>query len=1214
SDVGTRFSDIYLCENSDFETDLDRIGPLAILDHFSTIYTIINYYLALEIEIRVIKDLLNEDSFGLEEKNQHKNCIKACCTFLCTAIKDRLATNKPNLIKSRGRVKKDIINTSFDQVWLNNCEKCLELFCDLFSFSFQNLWHPPILEEEFLRLIINFAIKLLENTSLSKIKHIFQSITQLIGLIVSKHNSLLGVILELLNIVQTIENQATLVCNIVCSIVIKFNCPQFIVQLFKELAHTQSKDMVADTASSRNCSQFLSALGKTLPKDVLNNSSLLMCHLERDPYPMRNAVLDCFGYVVTQIFSKMTLDDVSRKSRDTFLDKIQEHMHDFNAYVRSHVLQIWSEIAKEKSIPLSRFNALATLTVSRLNDKSCNVRKNAALLLFHLIVNNPYSPALSIKDIQNQLKIEESKCASDSTNMLIENYGQEWNTIELGFIEYHKNIETIQAETKSPSINIDVIPQTNATEIISLLIDGNYENAAKLTFDCLDLDEETALTTYSCDELLRIYKKFFFRYVSGKIIQNGKPNHEISEEDEERNVVIVNYLKDTLSFANLILSSMPIVYRLLQSDTTSDIIEIIQLIVTVSKFSILPLNEAVDHILPLIWSTEPTLKASVIEAITNVLFSSPEQGNNEIMIENLFSIIHNASVGVISAVEELISNLSEKNIFPKTLIKDLWRIFSNNDANSSQVHAITILGMIAKGQPSLITQNLEIITHSAFSKDTSIKLALASSYALLIYSNALRKNSDQVYKHKMENNNILFKKIISYISDKFDDSSSLWSPLFELSIKLIISFSNRPLILLTDISKELLNKIDFKIQDHEACSSDIRQIGRILHAISHIAVSILFLLEGDFLIEIKRRSQVVQRMSSTKTTINSSILNTSTTNADHEEEINVGGATADDTEVDLVKDLCEHEILHEENVFSSFIPLIHHIIDKNASYPVDLVVSEHENIRLNTVILIGDIIQRFPNLIEPWMPNMFSTYFFIYNHLLVRKAVLAVLSSLILNDMVKVKGHISELVLCIEDPDPVISARTRLFFHELSRKDNVIYNILPDVISRLSDARSTLDRNLFEKVMKFLLKFLQKEKQCESLVDKLCHRFSLVKNSSEVLDIVFCLSQLNMGERSFKKLIENFLFYKDKVYDDQVYDSFIVVVSKFKKSSRDEIKNIVEEFEKRLSEAHCRGLKDEKIGPSPFVKDTPTQNSSLTQQNNSTEPSPKKRRLTTNKS
>lgn len=45
-----------------------------------------------------------------------------------------------------------------------------------------------------------------------------------------------------------------------------------------------------------------------------------------------------------------------------------------------------------------------------------------------------------------------------------------------------------------------------------------------------------------------------------------------------------------------------------------------------------------------------------------------------------------------------------------------------------------------------------------------------------------------------------------------------------------------------------------------------------------------------------------------------------------------------------------------------------------------------------------------------------------------------ILTHLILNDMVKVKGQISEMAMCIVDNDERILGLAKLFFSELSKK------------------------------------------------------------------------------------------------------------------------------------------------------------------------------------
>jgi condensin complex subunit 1 len=45
-----------------------------------------------------------------------------------------------------------------------------------------------------------------------------------------------------------------------------------------------------------------------------------------------------------------------------------------------------------------------------------------------------------------------------------------------------------------------------------------------------------------------------------------------------------------------------------------------------------------------------------------------------------------------------------------------------------------------------------------------------------------------------------------------------------------------------------------------------------------------------------------------------------------------------------------------------------------------------------------------------------------------------------------VKGQLGEMAKCLEDPEPRIADLAKLFFTELSTKDNAIYNNLPDGI------------------------------------------------------------------------------------------------------------------------------------------------------------------------
>jgi condensin complex subunit 1 len=108
----------------------------------------------------------------------------------------------------------------------------------------------------------------------------------------------------------------------------------------------------------------------------------------------------------------------------------------------------------------------------------------------------------------------------------------------------------------------------------------------------------------------------------------------------------------------------------------------------------------------------------------------------------------------------------------------------------------------------------------------------------------------------------------------------------------------------------------------------------------------------------------------------------------------------------------------------------------------------------------------------------------------VKKNTLMVLTHLILNGMIKVKGQLGEMAKCLEDSDERIADLAKLFFTELATKDNAIYNNLPDgessnwctglhlnsgaVISHLSVGAHAVDEEAFQSTMRYIFKFIEK--------------------------------------------------------------------------------------------------------------------------------------------
>ena len=107
-----------------------------------------------------------------------------------------------------------------------------------------------------------------------------------------------------------------------------------------------------------------------------------------------------------------------------------------------------------------------------------------------------------------------------------------------------------------------------------------------------------------------------------------------------------------------------------------------------------------------------------------------------------------------------------------------------------------------------------------------------------------------------------------------------------------------------------------------------------------------------------------------------------------------------------------------------------------------LKTSKDPNTRSNVVIALGDVAVCFSSIFDDNSSELYKGLS--DTSLVVKKNTLMVLTHLILNGMIKVKGQLGEMAKCLEDPDPRISDLAKLFFTELSTKDNAIYNNLPD--------------------------------------------------------------------------------------------------------------------------------------------------------------------------
>lgn len=179
--------------------------------------------------------------------------------------------------------------------------------------------------------------------------------------------------------------------------------------------------------------------------------------------------------------------------------------------------------------------------------------------------------------------------------------------------------------------------------------------------------------------------------------------------------------------------------------------------------------------------------------------------------------------------------------------------------------------------------------------------------------------------------------------------------------------------------------------------------------------------------------------------------------------------------------------------------------------------------------------------------------------------------------MIKVRGQISDMALCIVDDIPKISNLAKLFFTELARKGNALYNVMPDIISGLSDPEVGVEEEKFREIIKYIISLIEKDKHLEALVEKLCLRFRVTKTERQWRDLSFCLSIFSYSEKAIKKLIENFECFSDKLHEDSVHEAFNTIMTQAKKGGlvKNDTKLAVEELNEKIEAARAKGVEDD---------------------------------------
>nr|AAD15962.1 pEg7 [Xenopus laevis] len=1241
-----------------FQTSFRTEGPLCILQHFDTLYSILHHFRSLDIAIKEdvlevmvkvasrhaneLPAILEDLNMSVPQRAAHLNALKMNCFILTQLIEAFEAeTYKASLgsVEPSGKGKKAKSKPEGFS-WESERESILQALTHLLQPDIRRLWSMSVVEEEFVSMMTSCCYKMMGNPNIvmAKNKSTREALGHLLGVTVKRYNHMLSASVKVIQLLQHFEHLASVLVHTVSLWATEYGMKPVIGEIMREIGQKCSQDLSRESSGFKAFATFLTELAERIPAIMMPSISVLLDYLDGENYMMRNAVLTVMGEMVVRVLSGDQLEEAEKSTRDQFLDTLQEHLHDVNTYVRSCVIQIYSRIVQEKALPLSRFQSVVTLVVGRLFDKSVNVCKNAIQLLASFLANNPFTCKLSSVDLKVPLEKETKKLKEMREKyqgpkpVVVISPEEEWEAMLPEVLEAFKILQQESKEEEDIETEEEIeSSQHLARRILILLRKTSYKNSIRLTQKGIERFQEDPLFSEGDSEaksVLGILEKIFTEKKADLEQSTAKdqddaqvnpPSQEVQKSDMDKQEMLVQYLSDAHHFALKIEEAIDVISKMMYETAVSVVQEVIEFFVTVSQFGVSQALLGVRRMLPLVWSKEPGVREAVLSAYRRLYLSSngeSERVKAQALVRSLSLLMVDSSAGILQCLEEIVSEFVQKGDIHPSVIQLLWEKFTQKSPCSALERraAVMLLGMMTRGQPEIVMSNLDTLVSVGLGEQVQKDYQLAwevCNCILKITDSQKQTLGKSTEPFRLPKDHSLFVCLTEAVAGGIGLSGLHWLPFKETAVRLVYELGEEP----EEICSEILLRCSQNVLDGHQTQDEVPNVPAFLltHLLSlagDVALQQVVHLERAVSAELRRRRVLKEEQEAEKVgKQRKSKANESTM----EEELGLVGASADDIEAELIRKICDTELLGGQQYLSAFLPLILRICNNPGRYSdpdlctvATLALAKYmmissdfcdthlrllftlleksplPSVRSNIMIALGDLSIRFPNLIEPWTPNLYARLRDPSRE--VRKTAGMVMTHLILKDMVKVKGQVSEMAVLLIESDQEISALARNFFNELSNKGNAVYNLLPDIISRLSDPDCGVEEEAFRTIMKQLLSYITKDKQTESLVEKMCHRFRTARTERQWRDLAHCLSLLPFSEKGLRKMQDCFDCYGDKLSDEAVYNSFLTTVAKMRRGAKPELKALIDEFEQKLSRCHNKGLENMDVPEEPSAE------------------------------
>ncbi|AMD20112.1 HCL039Wp [Eremothecium sinecaudum] len=1028
---------------------------------------------------------------------------------ILTFLQDEIASSsvssagKSNYRKNESTFTAEQFKRSCIQV-----EGFLEVIVNVLELPLFKIFQTTRTRDVFVGLFIKPLYVLIETEPVIKIQSLKFFIMRIIASSVKNHGQLSNVLNLILSSLTYFPHLANFNADLLKVLNDDFGHPQLTEEILRDISNKEFN--TRDTTGPKVTSNFLIRLSEILPKVVLRQMTSIVKLLNNSSFTLRCAVVEACGNIAVDIIKDNEAIGNYKNQLEVLLELLEERFRDSNPYVRSKAIQGCLKICElEIKFNRNRLN-LVKLAVRSLQDRSSLVRRNAVKLLSKLILTHPFT---------------------------------QLHGTQLRLTEWEERHRAAMAHLKKSLSNNE---RSSNRRSLHNKYDGSSERDS--SEDDSNSEENSE---HRADDGVEDYE-----VGPGNIEQLNERENITKGQDLLKMELTVRYYTEAVDFITAIHEGIKLACGLLLSKNRNEVLETMDFFVLADAYDVELSYLGIKRMLNLVWMEGSnnegiTIASHLVECYKNLFLTAPETYNYKekaiYIAKNLVNLTKNTSVADLASLEKLLGMMYQAKFIDQNIVNVLWAIYNSAGNNqqetftTEQIHgSIIIIGFLSLVDHEVALKGIDALLNSGLGepgkKDSILSKFTCIALQRIVPADS-KKSIDFEIPRADDAVNKLQKKILEYTDDP------KYFPVCEQAINALFAISSQPDVVCTAVIKEKIMMTFGEPEDSAESESHSRitSLTQLLFIVGQVAIKTIEYLEKCEA-EFKKRKQ--ERKVSNNDEKNqpedgeNNEMDVSINQDDeNNKELEMIGGTVEDDFADAVQHIRENELIFGEfSLIGKFGPLVEEIVSNSGKFsdpalqrsavlcleklmcvsskycernlPLLITImekSEDPIIRSNAVLGLGDMAVCFNNLVDE---NTDYLYHRLHDDsIMVQRTCLMTVTFLILAGQVKVKGQLAQMAKCLEDDDQGISDMCKLFFTELATKDNAIYNGFIDIFSGLSND-DELKKESFKHIMKFLLSFIDKERQQKQLSEKLLGRLSKVESQKQWDDIAAVLNML----------------------------------------------------------------------------------------------------------